>query len=678
MAGAENSLERFRPQLTALDDEALAVATSKGLVRRAQKDLQKGVEPKLLNSADSLILEVDRHTVSLPPTGLLDAHCTCPAADICRHRLAAYLWLRSQLQPCNPPSNAPPSPSEISTPPLPVYSLADLIAWASKPVVREALTFLDQKPPQIESVDPIVVRFTQANITCRYFAATGLDGMLCSCKARRVCLHQVATVLAVLRSQGIVLALPASSPSAESETAATTAAAQVIATAQTLLEKTIAVGLLHLSEISRQQFVTLAVSAQGAKLPRLALALRSIASNIDLSLKRDAAADSDRLFGRLAHTYALCAALQQTAPAYPPYLAGRSQSHYEDVGSLELIGMGAYPWQTQSGYGGLTVLFWDKAAQQWCSWSESRPLFHGNGFKPARAYRQPGPWEGIAHPAEASQSCLRLYNARRNYQQRLSTSSQTIGVTLRPTQPADWQSVSCCFQDWQALHQHMARAWPMGLAESAPLERLAVIQPHQWGPRQFDPVQQCFTWDLLDQADRLLLLKIPFTSTDSAALEQLEQLDPAKASVSGVIGAISLAREAIYCQPIALCRQSDPGRSAIINLHFPPEQRASKPAIASQPLTESKEADLDALTSARGATTPSVDLLLAALQRLAERGQNALDQAALRALTQQANYSETVGMATLADATRRLVESPGHLSSQLLKIRYLCYLYQQT
>jgi hypothetical protein len=126
---------------------------------------------------------------------------------------------------------------------------------------------------------------------------------LCSCKPRQVCAHQVAAVLSILRSQGNELTLPEAATSKE-DTAIAAAAAQVISHAQTLLEQTVAIGLLHLSNITQQQFVTLAVSAQGAKLPRLSLALRSIASDIDLHLNRDATADSDRLFDRIAHTYA--------------------------------------------------------------------------------------------------------------------------------------------------------------------------------------------------------------------------------------------------------------------------------------------------------------------------------------------------------------------------------------
>ncbi|MBE9140262.1 SWIM zinc finger family protein [Nodosilinea sp. LEGE 07088] len=514
MAGTEDLLERLRPQLLSLDDDALAIAASKGLVRRARKELEQGGDLQLQISGDRASVVVEDYTVTLPTHNLLEATCTCPAANLCRHILVGCLWLRSQL-PAQPPAAA--AAAVLPSPQLPAYSLEELSAWAGKTTLRDGFAFLAREFPQTEGDDPITVHFPQANVTCRYSSSTGLTGMLCTCKARRVCPHQVAAVLTMLQSQGTTPALSTVSPTSKVST--TAAAARVIAAAQTLLEQVVAVGLLHLSDISQQQFATLAVSAQAAKLPRLSLALRGVAREIDLYLKRDAAADSDRLFDRAAHTYALCGALEQAAPDYPAYLVGQSRSQYDDVGTLQLIGVGAYPWRTKSDYGGLTVLFWDREAKRWCSWSESRPLFQRQGFEPAQAYLQPGPWEGVTNPAEASQSCLRLCNARRNHQQRLSTSSQTFGVTLRLTQAANWQSVGLCFQDWGMLRDRLDSVRPVGLVDHDPLDRLVIVRPHRWGDRQFDPVQQHFTWILYDAQDNALTLSVRFTETKSTALE---------------------------------------------------------------------------------------------------------------------------------------------------------------
>lgn len=688
-------LAQIQPQLLTLDDDTLAAASSKGLVRRAYKELSKLAAPDLQVDDANLQFTADDCTVTLSTGDLLTATCTCPAADTCRHILVAYLWLRSQLQDQNSitstaASSAPESTDSQATQPL-VYTLEDLITWAGKPTLRDAFAFLQREPHQIEGQDPIVVRFNNANITCRYFSATGLTGMLCSCKPRQVCLHQAAAVLAVLRNQGNVLSLPDTSTDSD-DTVVAAEAPQVIANAQTLLESTVALGLLHLSDISHQQFVTLAVSAQATHLPRLSLALRGIAREIELQLQRDAEADCDRWFERMAYTYALCAALQQAAPNYPIHLAGQSQSRYDDAGTLHLIGMGAYPWQSQSGYGGLTVIFWDTAAQQWCSWSDSRPLFHQQGFNPRRIYQQPGPWDGIANPAEASQSCLQLYNARRNYQQRLSTSSQTTGTTLRPTSATDWQSIRCCFQYWSALRQHIASTSPIGLTEASPLDGLAIVQPQHWGTRQFDPVQQLFTWVLWDQQDQPLILRVRFASDASAVVELLEQLDATKEDGSGILGSIYLEKDQIYCHPIALCRQTDARKPIILNLHFPPQQQSATKNTENAENTESSDAQSDAIAADATelnspsadeetnsiAADPALEFLIITLQRLAERGQHAFNLDQDQELLQSAHHFEKVGMVTLAAAIQTLMQSPHKSAAHLLKLRYLCSLYSAT
>ncbi|MGP1385685.1 MAG: hypothetical protein ACTS2F_19140 [Thainema sp.] len=695
MVSTENRLvdylAQIQPQLLTLDDDTLAAASSKGLVRRAYKELSKLAAPELQVDDTNLQFTADDCTVTLSTSDLLNATCTCPAADTCRHILVAYLWLRSQLQDQNPTATSTPeSINSQSTQPL-TYTLEDLITWSGKPTLRDAFAFVQREPHQIEGQDPIVARFNNANITCRHFSATGLAGMLCSCKPRQVCLHQAAAVLAILRSQGTVLSLPDTSSDSD-DTVVAAEAPQVIASAQTLLESIVALGLLHLSDISHQQFVTLAVSAQAAHLPRLSLALRGIATEIELQLKRDAEADCDRWFERMSRTYALCAALQQAAPNYPIYLAGQSQSRYDDAGTLHLIGLGAYPWQSQSGYGGLTIIFWDTAAQQWCSWSDSRPLFHQQSFNPRRIYQQSGPWDGIANPAEASQSYLQLYNARRNYQQRLSTSSQTTGTAIRPTSAADWQSIRCCFQDWNTLRQHIARTSPIGLTEASPLDRLAIIQPQHWGARQFDPVQQLFTWVLWDQQDQPLILRVRFASDASAVVELLEQLDATQEDGSGILGSIYLEKDQIFCHPIALCRQTDAGKPTILNLHFPSQQQTAAKSAEKAEKTESSDAQPNAIATDATelvpasadeetnpiAADPAIDFLIIALQRLAERGQHAFNLDHNRELLQSARHFEKVGMVTLAVAIQTLIQSPHKSAAHLLKLRYLCSLYQNS
>ena len=95
MGGPGSLLTRLRGVLAAFDDEALAGLANKGLVRRARKDLET-IRPKVLepgDAAERLRVEVADAVAEL---ALLPAQlrCDCPASGICRHILAALIFVK--------------------------------------------------------------------------------------------------------------------------------------------------------------------------------------------------------------------------------------------------------------------------------------------------------------------------------------------------------------------------------------------------------------------------------------------------------------------------------------------------------------------------------------------------------------------------------------------------------
>src|SRR5437762_6291609 len=92
MSALESKLRRLAASLDAAALEALA---SKGLLRRAQKDLERGIEAGIAGeSGTALRLRVGEFEVSLPDSGPATAKCSCPAAGVCQHILTAVLFLQ--------------------------------------------------------------------------------------------------------------------------------------------------------------------------------------------------------------------------------------------------------------------------------------------------------------------------------------------------------------------------------------------------------------------------------------------------------------------------------------------------------------------------------------------------------------------------------------------------------
>jgi hypothetical protein len=132
----------MRADLLALTPDALAALANRGLVKRAQKDLDAGHGPVVEAGAGGAVRGrfADGVEVVFPPGGALDAAaCTCGAPGVCRHRIAVVLGY--QRRPGAAPEFAPWSPGAIDDAALTAEFGARALAaarrgWQAGPVVR--------------------------------------------------------------------------------------------------------------------------------------------------------------------------------------------------------------------------------------------------------------------------------------------------------------------------------------------------------------------------------------------------------------------------------------------------------------------------------------------------------------------------------------------------------------
>lgn len=83
-----------RADLLALGPQALAQLSNMGLVKRAQRELEEGLVPTLVENDDGTVIGTfpDGVVAKLPPsTPLKESPCSCGATSVCRHRIAVAL-----------------------------------------------------------------------------------------------------------------------------------------------------------------------------------------------------------------------------------------------------------------------------------------------------------------------------------------------------------------------------------------------------------------------------------------------------------------------------------------------------------------------------------------------------------------------------------------------------------
>jgi hypothetical protein len=623
MASQDNLVIKIAALVAGFDDASWEALASKGLLRRARKDLEKGLAVEIASqNPNGVELKVPPYLVSIPPSGPAKGTCSCPAPGICHHILMAGLFLQSR-------AFAPTSTATVASPDsireeISFYTPERLKSWAGAADYKAGVSLLEKNaaPPVIEYGETIIIRLMPSGIEARFVPAAGLDGMILpKVNPKRTA---VAGVLSVRKSLGLEVPESGLQQSLIEMTGTPRSQKEILASACMVLEDAVKVGLSHASPIVVERLATLAVSAQGANLPRVSLALKTVGDELTSILRREARADEGRLLLLMARVYALMEAIRLGEENPRIELAGAHRAQYVDVPEIDLSGVGAYTWKTGSGFTGLTVLFWSNQSKEFLSWSEARPGTHQ--FDPRQRFYAEGPWEGAQSPCQVASSNIRLRNARRTIGGRLSSSTKTSALVLAATSPQALELGGKLFFSWETLQRYALSLQPLGLRDPNPLDMVVVLRPVAFGTRAFDSISQTFTWELYDEAERSLTVSLPFRDSNQDAIRILEGLNPPQESRWLVLTRIALRDGLLTMEPVSILRPEDL-KSPVFQLSFDALPQNSAPGkLPSPPQPEDEDSlDVEELTvegtsTSRTYLSTFISELNRRLQAIAETG----------------------------------------------------------
>ena len=673
-------LAELRAQLVRYDDEALAALANRGLLRRARKDLQS-CAAVVEAGAEQVAVSIGERRVSFDARGPAHASCTCRASAVCQHILAACLFLKEGA------GDAPVAYPEALHREMMTFGAKELQAWAGKAALRWATQFVADRAevgaPAISREPHITIEFRHPRLSFRYMGG-GLDSVVTDYSGREPKKHVVAAVLAYQRAHGAELPQPETErpqsggldlgkdhalPEGGS-VALATLRREVLSAAEKLLGECVDIGLSHLSEAIHQRLTTISVSAQGAELFRLGLALRRLADHTDWLLERQGGADEAQMLTELARTYALVQAVRaaESAGRLPRLLVGEARSRYDALPRLQLIGLASWPWRARSGYHGLTSLFWAPQEKSWFTFTDARPVAQP-GFDPVARYKGPGPWPGASSPGQLHGKRFVLQNAEANPAGRLSSTQKSLAGELAEADPALLNMPAVT--DWSRINELARNATGRGLAPPDPRAAYLVLAPSGTRRATFDPTAQRLHWPLFDGAEKDLILELDFSELNASAVACIEAL-PAQSNASDlrVVAAVRPVGGRLRLEPLSLLRVDK--ALSVTALHF--DAAKSSPIAAAwhklaqlmgsgKPIAEPAVANLPAVL---------VDLR-AALRSAAERGMRAgaaVDDAIQGSITRCAGaglsvFKQIAGCATGAERLLRLSYAADELALAL-------------
>jgi hypothetical protein len=598
LAHLQQLLQRF-------DEEGFVALANRGLLRRAQKDLQAQAAEIAEEGAEKLVVAFGGHRIAFDRRGPAFAECSCPAAAVCQHVLAASLFLRDSgppagAAPAEEVAGAPPAPAAASAPDLEAQMRVlaattpeQLRKHAGLPGYRWAYQHaLDLEPAQdlqIDGENHVVLRLSRPRLVFRALGE-GIEGLVADAQVSQLPKYRVAAILLLQRALGHALQAPPSSATrapqldlgqdhalAEGRPATQLdSRRRVRRGVQELVQDCLRLGLSHLSEAVQQRFATLAVWAQGAEYYRLAMLLRRLADHVEMLLERAGGADEHALFDELSLASALVAALDAAAARgeEPRALVGRARTRYEESGALSLVGLGAWPWRSQTGYHGLTMLLWCEEESAFVTCTDARPE-QQRGFDPRTRFTQYGPWGGLGAPQQAMAKRVRLSGARLNDRGRVSANeSATAQVQVGEASAALLEKLQP-LSSWQEVHERWEANRRSLLAEPDPMRDWVVLQVARLGEAAFDATRQVFDLPLLDAEGNALVAELAYSELNEHAIDRLESLHKAwPADGAALVGRLRNADGHLLVEPVSLLRVSATGELQVDAIHFDEAQHS--------------------------------------------------------------------------------------------------------
>lgn len=506
----------LRIALAAFDDAALATLANVGLVRRARRDVEDGKARLVSATTGSVVVEADGQRVTLDARGPRVAPCSCKAAALCRHRIAAVLLVQGLESEAN---DAPDIPQDTESPDiLPPLDPAALERWAGKAAWRAALELLETAEQVEPSATAIAVRFADLDGPVRILRGQGFDGIVSKAAKGRAKAFHAAAVLAAHRHFGRDLPV---APEAESADAAATIPVDgaFLKRVEAALCDVATLGFNLAPLPVEEALFELSVSSRADSLPRLAAMLRAIAAQMRLRRQRALAFDPERLLELAATASALARALAAASPERAVLLAGKVRRDFTPAPVLHLVGCGAERWQTETGARGVTAWFVDPADGRWLSTTLARGPGQAPRFLPAEAWRSDVLWQ--AEPMAAiAHARIALEGAGISPDGRLSApAAARARIVEREIRPdPDWPGV---VRDWRDLRGTWLAQAGLGLDASADAA-VCLLAPEAVAPPWFDDLAQQLVWPLRDGAGNWLALTLDQEEPVATAIEALE------------------------------------------------------------------------------------------------------------------------------------------------------------
>ncbi|WP_188068199.1 hypothetical protein [Brevibacillus brevis] len=513
MADFTSEFHRF---IALCNEEYLIKYANKGIYNRSIKEMEKGMSVSYEFGDDYVECALSDDSVCRLHADIERFSCSCPSDKICKHVIIAIVYYaQNHLQ-------AGAETEEEQETYKPDFSwLLQLqpshISKAFTPAQLEEVLFRLDYFEEMEVVETSFLTMTlhTQDISVSFDSDSEIGKSMCTCKAKGNCLHKLEVILRYRAMHQLQdrEQLQASVTDVSYET-------DVVTEAKALIAEILGIGLAKLSQTICTRLELLAIAAHNGNLPRVEKDIRGIHGELNLFFQRHVKFSTEALLDRLSRVYLSLLALEKTDHTEAKkQLLGSFKSKYHMVPQLSLYALGANPWETRSGYKGITYYFYSLSDQRIYTYTEARPVYYeGISFSFKDSFKSKVPWGGLISMEELSHSQVILTQAKTNREQRLSSSEETQ-LTIVPRDNIEELD----------LGKVVVRDWSNGWKDAASdmfetaLDSVFLLKANKFNQVDFDQKTQQLILTIEDEQSHSLQLSISYQGEFARNIRHLEQ-----------------------------------------------------------------------------------------------------------------------------------------------------------
>lgn len=554
-----------------IDEEYLIGLSNKGIVKRSYKDLES-VSLKVTQEGEEIAGQYDDVTVRLK-LPLTNSSCSCPSTSICKHVIMTILAAQRSLQ-AQPTedmdSKGQPAENHTSRdqPSGDVSSKNEAMATeqaqlGSERNTEENATLAQPGSERNAESDPMaqvpVERLkkavsdrewerllTQTQWDTDYEISEGnmltvrdrktqgtvklihpLELSTCSiCHNDKLCIHKATAVLAWQIRNGVITPERLMDEAGDREDDFDAQSVpEVLRDVRNLLEEMLLAGSARLSPETPYGLERLALRAHGAALPNLEEKLRSLAECVKGYQGRRASITATELMRRIVdchlHLEKLDRALSEGSGLLP--IAGTFRSEYRAVPELVLHGIAMREFQSDTGYAGKTLYFFEERSNSFYTYTAVRPTTYEKTTRRGQG-GEAVPWNLPCTLLQLSKAHVKLKDGKANDEKRLSSTSQAQAELLSVGGLLPDAIGNLIFDDFEALWEAYLDRLEKAKGELSEAEKLFLIRPKDLLSVEYNEITQRSVFWLEDQQGRRLRGELRFSKQEETAIRSLERM----------------------------------------------------------------------------------------------------------------------------------------------------------